>query len=253
MSYQESNLYKMRHTAAHVLAQAVLEMYPEAKLGIGPPIEDGFYYDFDLGVAENGRLRTFKPDDLPALEARMRQIFKERHPLQRREVCMVEAKKIFHEQPYKLELLEGLAEAARGQKDDASVFLYRHDSFEDLCRGPHVAHTGQLPVNGLKLMSVAAAYWQGDEKRPMLQRIYGTLWPNKKQLKQYLAQLEEAKQRDHRKLGRELEIYLLDDEVGPGLPLWLPNGRILRDELEKLAWEDGIGRWLSARIHASHR
>ncbi len=229
--YEQSDLYKLRHTAAHVLAQAVLELYPQAKLGIGPPVADGFYYDFDLGVAENGRSRTFRPDDLPRLENRMRQIIAGKHPLVYEEVSLDEVRRRLGDQPYKLELIDELAE--KGEK----ISLYRHDSFVDLCRGPHVAHTGKIPADGLKLMSIAGAYWRGDEKRPQLQRIYGTAWPSKKELKAHLAMLAEAKKRDHRALGRELEIFILDEDVGPGLPLWLPNGNILREEMEKLAHE----------------
>lgn len=229
--YEDSKLYKLRHTAAHVLAQAVLELYPQAKLGIGPPIADGFYYDFDLGVDENGRSQTFHPDDLPKLEKRMRQIIAEKHPLIYEEVSLDEVRHRLADQPYKLELIDDLAE--KGEK----ISLYQHDSFVDLCRGPHVLHTGKIPADGLKLMTVAGAYWRGDEKRPQLQRIYGTAWPNKKELKAHLAMLEEAQKRDHRLLGRELEIFILDEDVGPGLPLWLPNGNILREEMEKLAHE----------------
>ncbi len=230
-SYEQSLLYRVRHTAAHILAQAVLEMYPQARLGIGPPIENGFYYDFDLGVDEAGKPRTFKETDLAVLQKRMRQIIAENHPLVYRELGVEEARDLFGERPYKLELIAELAAA------DKPISTYRQDSFEDLCRGPHVAATGKVPAGGLQLLSIAGAYWRGDEKRPMLQRIYGTAWPNKKALKKHLALLEEAKKRDHRKLGRELEIFIMDDEVGPGLPLWLPNGTILREELEKLARE----------------
>ncbi|MCP5100028.1 MAG: threonine--tRNA ligase [Chloroflexi bacterium] len=230
--YEQSKLYRIRHTAAHVLAQAVLELYPDAQLGIGPPIENGFYYDFDLGIDGNGNPITFKPDDLGELEKRMRRIIAGNHSLRHREIGMDEARVVFAERPYKLELIKDLIQ------DGVNEFgTYQHDTFEDLCRGPHVKHTGQIPPDGIKLMSIAGAYWRGDENRPMLQRIYGTAWPNKKALKAHLHLLEEAKKRDHRKLGRELEIYILDEEVGPGLPLWLPNGNILREELEKLAKE----------------
>jgi threonyl-tRNA synthetase len=231
LAYEQSELYKLRHTAAHVLAQAVLQLYPEAKLGIGPPIADGFYYDFDLGVDENGRLRTFHPDDLPKLEKRMRHIIAGNHPLQHREISPAQARQQFSKQPYKLELIDQLAANA------AILSTYRQDSFEDLCRGPHVGHTGQINPKAIKLLSIAGAYWRGNEERPMLQRIYGTAWSRPQELKQHLQQLEEAKKRDHRQLGRELEIFILDDEIGPGLPLWLPNGNILREELDKLARE----------------
>ncbi len=242
ISYEQSKLYRIRHTAAHVLAQAVLELYPQAKLGIGPPIANGFYYDFDLGVDEDGKARTFTPDDLVQLEWRMRQIIAGQHELHYREVSADEARKLFAGQPYKRELID---ELAAGQVDEYGnpveelvvISTYRQDNFEDLCRGPHVEHTGQIPADAFKLMSSAGAYWRGDEKRPMLQRIYGTAWPNKKELKRHLQLLEEAKKRDHRKLGRELELFIIDEEIGPGLPLWLPNGNILREELEKLAYE----------------
>ena len=229
--YEASHLYRMRHTAAHVLAQAVLQQYPEAKLGIGPPIENGFYYDFDLGTAANGRPRAFKPDDLRELERRMRQIIAGCHPLHYRELSVAEARHLFAGQPYKLALIDELA------KETAVLSSYRQGNFEDLCQGPHVEHTGQIPSDGLKLTHIAGAYWQGDEQQPMLQRIYGTVWPHKKALNAYLHQLEKAQKRDHRRLGRDLEIYILDEEVGPGLPLWLPKGNILREELAKLAQE----------------
>ncbi len=238
----QDGLYKIRHTAAHVLAQAVLELYPQARLGIGPPTSTGFYYDFDLGTDESGRPRTFTPEDLEQLESRMRKIIAGRHPLTCREVSANEARQMFKDQPYKLELIEGLARGTVDEYGDESqepqvITTYRQDTFEDLCRGPHVEHTGKLAPDAFKLLSVAGAYWRGAEENPMLQRIYGTAFPNKAQLQAHLAQLEEAKKRDHRKLGKDLDIFIFDDEVGPGLPLWLPNGCILTEELEKLAKE----------------
>jgi threonyl-tRNA synthetase len=239
---EKDELYKLRHSAAHVMAQAVLELYPEAKLGIGPPIDTGFYYDFDLGKDEKGRPRTFTPEDLEAIEKRMRQIIGGKHSFVYREVSAAEAREVFKDQPYKLELIEGLAkgnidEYGNETEEAPVISTYRQDSFEDLCRGPHVEATNQIPVEGFKLMQVAGAYWRGDEHKPMLQRIYGTAWRNKKELKEHLEMLEEAKKRDHRKLGRELEIFIFDDEVGPGLPLWLPRGTVMIEELEKLAKE----------------
>lgn len=236
----DDQLYRVRHSAAHVMAQAVLELYPAAQLAIGPPIADGFYYDFDLGPDADGRPRTFLPEDLPAIERRMRRIIGGQHPFRYREVSPQEARTLFAEQPYKLELIAGLeaGEADEYGGDAAApsvISTYAQDSFEDLCRGPHVEHTGQIPAAGLKLMSVAGAYWRGDEQRPMLQRIYGTAWLNKQQLQQHLTRLEAARKRDHRRLGRELEIFLFDDEVGPGLPLWQPNGARLIHALEQLA------------------
>lgn len=236
------NLYKIRHSAAHVMAQAVLELYPDAKIAIGPPIENGFYYDFDLGMDEDGRPRTFRADDLKAIEKRMRQIINGKHPFVYREVSADEARQLFADQPYKLELVDGLDEGGIDEygnevQEKTVISTYKHDTFEDLCRGPHVEHTGKIIADGFQLLSVAGAYWRGDENNPMLQRIYGTAWRNRKELKKHLEQLEEAKKRDHRKLGRELEIFIFEEEVGPGLPLWLPRGAVIVEELERLAKE----------------
>ncbi|NLH07996.1 MAG: threonine--tRNA ligase [Chloroflexi bacterium] len=242
--YEETELYRIRHSAAHVMAQAVLELYPEAKLAIGPPSEHGCYYDFDLGTDENGNPRTFTPEDLEKIEQRMKEIIRADYPFEYRVVDAEEAKRLFANQPYKQELIEGLLKGEADEygeeaDDEAEVVIstYKHDTFEDLCRGPHVKSTGEIPVDGIKLMSVAGAYWRGDENNPMLQRIYGTAWPSKSALEQYLQMLEEARERDHRKLGRELEIFTFDEEVGPGLPLWLPNGAVIAEELENLAKE----------------
>jgi threonyl-tRNA synthetase len=239
---EHDQLYKIRHSAAHVMAQAVLELYPEAKIAIGPPIDTGFYYDFDLGRTEEGRLRTFSPEDLERIEKRMRQIIAGRHPFVYRQVNADEARTLFHSQPYKLELIDGLDQGGADEygneiKEKPIISTYKQDTFEDLCRGPHLEHTGQIPPDSFKLLTVAGAYWRGDEKRPMLQRIYGTAWRSKKELNEHLHMLEEAKKRDHRKLGRELEIFIFDDEIGPGLPLWLPNGTVMVEQLEQLAWE----------------
>jgi len=241
-SQQDDKLYKLRHSLAHVMAQAVTELYPDVKLGIGPPIDTGFYYDFDLGRDEHGKPRTFTPEDLEAIEKRMRQIIGGRHKFEYREVSADEARELFKNQPYKLELIDGLAQGGIDEYGNETsekpiISTYRQDTFEDLCRGPHVEATNQIPSDGFKLMTVAGAYWRGDEDNPMLQRIYGTAWANKKELNQYLEMLEEAKKRDHRKLGKELEIFTFDEEVGPGLPLWLPRGAVLIEELEKLAKE----------------
>jgi threonyl-tRNA synthetase len=233
--YAETKLYRIRHSAAHVMAQAVLEIFPEGKVAIGPPIDDGFYYDFDLP-------RSLTPDDLEAIEKRMREIIKGKHPFARKEVSADEARKLFKDQQYKIELIDGLEKGGvdeYGNEIDEKpvISTYKHDSFEDLCRGPHVEHTGEIPAGGFKLTSIAGAYWRGDEKNPMLQRIYGTAWESQTDLEAHLAMLEEAKKRDHRKLGAQLEIFIFDEEVGPGLPLWLPNGGIIIEELEKLAKE----------------
>ncbi|RIK32295.1 MAG: threonine--tRNA ligase [Anaerolineae bacterium] len=233
--YEESNLYKIRHSAAHVMAQAVMEMFPDGKITIGPPVGDGFYYDFDLP-------RNLTPEDLEAIEKRMRQIVQGKHEFKKTVISAEEAKKVFANQPYKLELIEGLEKGGFDEygnplKEKPEISIYQHDTFVDLCRGPHVANTKEIKQDAFKLMSIAGAYWRGDENNKQLQRVYGTAWESKKQLEEYLHQLEEAKKRDHRKLGRELEIFTFDEEVGPGLPLWLPNGGIMIEELEKLAKE----------------
>jgi threonyl-tRNA synthetase len=239
---EQDRLYRVRHSIAHIMAQAVLERYPEAGVGIGPPIENGFYYDFDLGMGDDGRPRTFTPEDLDQIEARMRELVAERHPFVYRELTPEEARETFKHQTYKLELIEGVLQGGideYGNESDETPIIsaYRHDAFEDFCRGPHVEHGGQIPPDAFKLMSVAGAYWRGDEHNPMLQRIYGTAWLRKQDLQEHLNMLEEAKQRDHRKLGRELELFTFDDEVGPGLPLWQPRGAAIIEELEKLAKE----------------
>lgn len=233
--YEDSYLYKIRHSAAHIMAQAVVEMIPEAKYTIGPPVENGFYYDFDLP-------RNLMPEDLEKIEKRMRQIVQGKHEFKKTVISAEEAREIFKDQPYKLELIEGLEKGGLDEygnplKEKPEISIYQHDTFVDLCRGPHVQNTKEVKQDSFKLMSIAGAYWRGDEHNKMLQRIYGTAWENAGQLKDYLHQLEEAKKRDHRKLGKELEIYIFDDEVGPGLPLWLPNGGVLIEELEKLAKE----------------
>ncbi|NWF63891.1 MAG: threonine--tRNA ligase [Chloroflexi bacterium] len=233
--YEESYLYKIRHSTAHVMAQAVLEIFPDGKPTIGPPVENGFYYDFDLP-------RNLTPEDLEQIEKRMRQIVQGKHDFKKTVISAEEAKKIFADQPYKLELIEGLEKGGLDEygnplKEKPEISIYQHDTFTDLCRGPHVANTKEIKPDAFKLMSVAGAYWRGDENNKQLQRLYGTAWENKKQLEEYLHQLEEAKKRDHRKLGKELEIFIFDEEVGPGLPLWLPNGGIIIEELEKLAKE----------------
>ncbi|KPL90265.1 threonine--tRNA ligase [Herpetosiphon geysericola] len=232
-------LYRLRHSTAHVLAQAVLEIFPEGKIAIGPPVENGFYYDFDLP-------RPLTPDDLKDIEAKMRKIIKAKHRFAYREVSADEARELFKDQPYKLELLAGLAkgEDEYGEKAAADTIIstYKHDSFEDLCKGPHVESLSEIPANGFKLLRVSGAYWRGDEKRPMLQRIYGTVWPSKEELDHYLWQQEEAKKRDHRKLGRELGLFTFSQKVGAGLPLWLPKGAILRDVLERFLRQAQIDR-----------
>jgi len=233
--YEDTLLYRIRHSAAHVMAQAVLEFYPETKYTIGPPVENGFYYDFDLS-------QPITQDDLEKIEKRMRQIIAGGHPFVRKVVSADEARQVFKDQPYKLELIDGLEKGGLDEYGNPldtkpEISLYQSDTFTDLCRGPHVENTRQINPSAIKLMSIAGAYWRGDEHNKMLTRIYGTAWKTPDELKQYLKMLEEAKARDHRKLGKELEIYIYDEEVGPGLPLWLPRGGVIIEELERLAKE----------------
>lgn len=239
-------LYKLRHSTAHVMAEAVIERFPEARIAIGPPIKDGFYYDFDLGRHPDGSLKTFSPEDLAAIEKRMRQIVAGKFPFTRREVSAAEARQIFADQPYKIELIEGLERGGvdeYGESTDAPpvISTYQHDHFVDLCRGPHLDHTGQIPPDAFKLLSVAGAYWRGDEHNPMLQRIYGTVWPNKQQLDAYLYKIEEAKRRDHRRLGKELDLFSTSpDDVGGGLVLWHPKGAMMRYLAEEFSRQEHL-------------
>ena len=211
----------LRHSTSHVMAQAVKQLFPEVRVAIGPAIEDGFYYDFR-------RATPFTPEDLARIEARMRELVKADLPFVREEWARAEAIRHFKEQdePFKVEILEGL--------DVPTVSVYRQGDFLDLCRGPHVRST--RGITAFKLLSSSGAYWRGDERNPMLQRIYGTAWLTQEDLDKYLWRLEEAKKRDHRKLGRELDLFDFHD-VAPGAPFWLPNGMILVRELEKFARE----------------
>ncbi|MBI2845214.1 MAG: threonine--tRNA ligase [Chloroflexi bacterium] len=228
---EKDKLQAMRHSASHIMAQAVLELFPAAKLGIGPAIEEGFYYDFDLP-------RPLTPEDLAAIERRMREVIAGKHPFLHKEVSTAEGRKIFTNQPYKLELIEALAKGEMGEHGEAQqkpvdrVSIYTHDNFTDLCRGPHVAHTGEVAAEGLKLLNIAGAYWRGDEKRPQLQRIYGTVFPSRQELDDYLERLAEAERRDHRKLGKELDLFSIHDETGAGLILWHPKGALVRHLIE---------------------
>ena len=233
--YEDSQLYRIRHSAAHVMAQAVLEFYPETKYTIGPPVENGFYYDFELP-------QPLVLEDLEKIEKRMRQIIAGGHPFVKKVVSAEEARQVFKGQPYKLELIDGLEKGGLDEygnplAEKPEISLYQSDTFTDLCRGPHVETTRQINPAAIKLMSIAGAYWRGDEHNKMLTRIYGTAWRTPDELKNYLKMLEEAKARDHRKLGKELEIFTYDEEVGPGLPLWLPHGGVIIEELERLAKE----------------
>lgn len=232
MEDKSSKLYKMRHSAAHVLAQAVLEMFPEAKLGVGPAIDNGFYYDFDLP-------RTLIPEDLPILEKKMKQIVKQRQKFRGREVDSNLAIEMLEQakQDYKVELVKDFAEKGDKitfyenfipQKPDEATFV-------DLCEGGHVENTGE--IGAFKLDKISSCYWKGDENNPSMQRIYGLLFENREDLDAYLKQLEEAKKRDHRKLGQELDLFSFSELVGSGLPLFSPKGALLREELNNFSQE----------------
>ena len=211
------------HSTAHLMAQAVKQLYPDAKVTIGPTIENGFYYDFDLDV-------SFSDEVLAKIETKMKELARSKQEITRQEVSTSEAVEIFNElgESYKVEIIEQI-------NPDDTISMYNQSDFTDLCRGPHVSNTSK--IKHFKLLSTSGAYWRGDEKNKMLQRIYGTVFSSKEALKKHLHNLEEAKKRDHRKLGKELKLFTFDDEIGPGLPLWLPNGAIMVEELEKLAKE----------------
>ncbi|MDP8940040.1 MAG: threonine--tRNA ligase [Actinomycetota bacterium] len=208
-------LYVLRHSTAHAMAQAILELYPGSKLTIGPPIENGFYYDIEV----EGRITD---DDLPRVEERMQEISERDLPVYCERVSKEEAVRLYADNPYKLELIEDL--------EDGDITIYHQGEFFDLCRGPHVPSTGKL--GAFKLQNIAGAYWRGDEKNTMLTRIYGTAWPTEKQLKAYLRRLEEAKERDHRRIGKYLELFTFSPDVGAGVPLFLPKGEMLRHLME---------------------
>ncbi|MBP7786745.1 MAG: threonine--tRNA ligase [Longilinea sp.] len=233
--YEESELYRIRHSTAHIMAQAVLEQFPDGKVAIGPAIDDGFYYDFDLP-------RPLTPEDLEKIERRMRSIIQSRVRFERRVVNAEEARQIFHDQPYKLELIAGLEEGKLDEDgnpvtEKPEISIYAHEGFVDLCRGPHVEVSSQINPAAVKLLSVAGAYWRGDERRPMLQRIYGTVWNNPQELKDYLWRIEEAKKRDHRKIGHDLDLFSSVDEIGAGLILWHPKGAKVRKLVENF-WSE---------------
>ncbi|MFC1780358.1 threonine--tRNA ligase [Patescibacteria group bacterium] len=217
---------KMRHSFSHVLAHAVMKIFPEAKLGIGPAIENGFYYDFDLP-------RKLTPEDLPKIEKEMRKIIADELPFQQVVVSRDEAMDMLHQQGqlYKTELLNEIP-------DDEVCFYRTGEEFMDMCRGPHIEHAGKL--GAFKLMSIAGAYWRGDEKRPQMQRIYGVAFKTEAELKKYLENLKELKNRDHRKLGKELELFLVDETCGQGLVMWLPKGAIIRKVMEDYEYKERV-------------
>jgi threonyl-tRNA synthetase len=211
------------HSSAHLMAEAVESLFPGVKFWVGPALERGFYYDMDLGG------KQITEDDLVRIESKMKELSKQANPYQRKPISKTEAINYFKEKgdEYKLDLLENLA--------DGEITLYSQGNFTDLCRGPHIPNTGF--IKAIKLTNIAGAYWKGDEKNKMLTRLYGVTFPSQKELDEYILLLEEAKKRDHRKLGKELSIYTMDDDVGPGLIMWMPNGTIIIEELEKLAKE----------------
>lgn len=213
----EDALGVLRHSAAHLFAQAAKRLFPDLCLGVGPAIQDGFYYDTDN---KSGQISN---DDLPRIEEEMKKIVKENHPCIREEISKEEALELFKDDPYKVELISEHAEDG--------LTVYRQGEFVDLCRGPHVPSTGRIQV--FHLLNVAGAYWRGNSDNAMMQRVYGTAWFDKKDLKAYLKRREEAKERDHRKLGKELDLFMVNPEVGQGLPFWLPNGATIRRELER--------------------
>lgn len=235
----EEGLEVLRHSTAHLMAQAVKRLYgsDKVKLGVGPVIENGFYYDMDLP-------ESLSQDDLAKIEAEMKKIVQEDLPIKRRVVSREEALRLYEEigDQYKLELIRELPE-------DEEITIYEQGEFFDLCRGPHVPSTGKLKV--FKLLSVSGAYWRGDSNNPMLQRIYGTAWPKQSQLEEYLKQLEEAKERDHRKLGKQLKIFTMSQEVGQGLPLWLPNGATVRRIIERYI-VDLEEKWGYKHVYTPH-
>jgi len=228
---RDEQLYKLRHSTAHVMAEAVLDLFPEGKLAFGPPIESGFYYDFDLA-------RPLTPEDLAEIEERMKAIIKARYPFVHRDVSVEEAKELFADQPYKLDQIAKLTSGQEDEHGEAgakavdSLSLYSHHNFTDLCAGPHLENTGHIPWNAFKLLNVAGAYWRGDENQPMLQRIYGTVWPSKKELKKHLAWLAEIERRDHRRLGKKLDLFSFHEEAGAGLVYWHPKGARVRAIIE---------------------
>jgi threonyl-tRNA synthetase len=229
LSPEELKLFRIRHSLAHVLAHAVMDLYPDVQFGFGPPVSDGFYYDFRFPEGVKVGL-----EELEAIEKRMREIIQENLEFEHYDLPLDEAEKWVEEanEPFKRELIEDLR--AKGLDE---VSFYKSGKFVDVCEGPHVARTRNIPKKAFTLDRVAGAYWKGSEDQPMLTRIYGLGFANPKELKKYVRMREEARKRDHRKLGAELDIFHIEEEVGKGLPLWLPNGGVLRHELEKLAHE----------------
>jgi len=248
----------LRHSVAHLMAQAVTQLYPDAKFGIGPPVENGFYYDFDVA-------QPFTPDDLERIEERMLELMRERQKFVREEISVAAARELFSDQPYKLDVIDRLdATEVEGTGDHVTFTIYRNCSGEgtdpaagecdtqrwvDLCRGPHIPSSDRVPA--FKLLRTAGAYWRGSESNPMLQRIYGTAWESRKALDAHLTMLEEARARDHRKLGRELELTLFPEELGPGLSIFLPKGALVRKQMEDWIRDEVLARGYDA-VYTPH-
>ncbi len=252
--HDNDHLHKLRHSTAHVMAQAVLQKFPGAKIAIGPAIEDGFYYDFDLP-------RPLTPEDLDEIQAHMKELVVQDHPFEYREISEAKARKLFADQPYKLELIEGILSGSADEYGEVSdepprLSIYQHGTFVDLCRGPHVANTQEIDPDYFMLLNVAGAYWRGDERRPMLQRIYGTVWETKEQLEAYLWRREEAARRDHRRLAKELDLVSFQEEVGAGLAHWHPKGGrmrvIIEDYWRKLHYAGGYDIVFTPHIGRSY-
>lgn len=228
----------VRHSLAHILAYAVKELYPAVKFGTGPAIENGFYYDFDFGKISNLKSQKSKPqlktqnltpEDLPKIEAKMQEIIRQNLPFKKKNISKIAAKKLFKNQPFKLELIE---EKSKTQTKNQKFTIYQSGNFVDLCKGPHVKSTKEINPDAFKLNKIAGAYWKGDEKNKMLTRIYGLAFETKEELEKYIKIQEESEKRDHRILGQKLELFLIDEKIGQGLPVWLPKGAVIRKEIE---------------------
>ena len=227
MAKNNDNLEKIRHSLAHLMAMAITSKHPEVKLGIGPTIENGFYYDFDFSGLDHSPTE----ENLPKLENFIRELIKQDIKFEREEITAEKAREIFQDQPFKLELIDEL------EKSGEQISIYKSGGFTDLCAGPHIKSTKEIDPDAFKLTKVAGAYWKGSEKNKMLTRVYGVAFSTKQELDDYLKMMEEAEKRDHRKLGKEFELFMISEEVGKGLPLWLPNGAFIRRKMEDYMYQ----------------
>ena len=227
MNNKTEKIEIIRHSLSHIMALVIKELYPKTKFGIGPAIKDGFYYDFDLE-------QSITLDDLPKIEKRMKEIIKKDIKFEKELIPKKEAQEIFKGQPYKLEIIKKI--------EEDKITIFKSGDFIDVCKGPHVESTKEIPYNSFKLNKTAGAYWLGDEKNPMLTRIYGIAFDTKKELEEYIKTKEEAEKRDHRILGKKLELFMFDDEVGAGLPLWMPKGALLRHFVMDFAFNTYLKR-----------